>query len=248
MAGKDKQQQKKDMKAFTWVLMAVVVLAVGSIGWSVTRNAFSAAATEPLEFVWDDLNELVAMATGIERGNADADATIMEFADFQCPACGQFQSQMKPQIDLAFVESGLARFVYHDFPLSMHPHSFLASRAGRCAHDQDADGFWPYHDQLYRTQAVWGAASSPPISAFEGYAKAQGLDLDEFSACLNSDKFADVVSANIQLGLQLGVGSTPTIFVSTGGGAAARVSNWGDIRAFQQLIVPGTPDEAGGQD
>lgn len=236
------------MKTFTWILAVVVVVAVGSVAWSATRNAFSAAATEPTDLVFEDMNELVAMATGVERGNPDATATIMEFADFQCPACGEFHSQMKPQVDLAFVESGLARFVYHDFPLSMHPHAFLASRAARCAHDQDPDAFWPYHDQLYRTQAVWGAAGTPPISAFEGYANAQGLDLDTFSACLNSDKFADVVTANIQLGMQLGVGSTPTIFVSSGGGVAAQVRNWGDIRAFEQLISPATEGEEGGQD
>lgn len=245
MAGKEKQQQK-DMKTFTWVLVAVVVLAVASVGWSMTRNAFSAAATQPLELVFEDMNELVAMATGVERGDPEATATIMEFGDFQCPACGQFFSQMKPQVDLAFVDSGLAKFVYHDFPLSMHSHAFLASRAARCALDQGPDNFWPYHDQLYRTQATWGAAGTPPISAFEGYAGALGLDTDAFSACLNSDKFADVVTANMQLGIQLGVGSTPTIFVSTGGGMANRVANWGDIRAFQDLIVQETDE--GGQD
>ena len=53
----------------------------------------------------EDLEALVEMATGVERGDPDAAITILEFGDFQCPACQQFATLVKPQIDLAYIES-----------------------------------------------------------------------------------------------------------------------------------------------
>ena len=77
------------------------------------------------------------MAKGVTKGPEDAPITIVEFGDFQCPACGAFAQQVKPQIELAFVESAQAKFVFYDFPIvSGHPNAFLAARAARCAEDQ----------------------------------------------------------------------------------------------------------------
>lgn len=237
--GKDKKGKKESgsgMKPFVFVLGGAAVIAIGTIAWSSTRAAFSGAAIAPTDLVFEDMNELVAMATGIEKGDPDADILIMEFADYQCPSCGQFATAMKPQMDLAYIESGIARFVLHDFPLSQHPHAFLASRAARCALDQGDDYYWPYHDQLFRNQASWSPSPGPPLGAFASYAEQVGLDKGAFSSCLNSDKFADVVTANIQLGIALNVSSTPTIFMSRGNSMATRVSRWGDLSSFQKII------------
>jgi protein-disulfide isomerase len=233
---KGKQESGGGMKPFVIVLGAAAVIAIGTVAWSSTRAAFSGAAIAPIELEFADVSELVAMATGIERGDPDADILIMEFADYQCPACQQFATAVKAQVDLAFVESGIARFVLHDFPLSGHPHAFLAARAARCALDQGDDFYWPYHDQLFQNQSSWSPSPGPPLRAFESFAEVVGLNEGEFSACLNSDKFADVVSANVQLGVQLNVTGTPTIFMSRGGGMATRVARWSDVSAFQEIV------------
>jgi protein-disulfide isomerase len=239
--GKDKKDKKGKnagggMKPFAIVLGGAAVIAIGTIAWSSTRAALSGAAIAPIEIEFADVNELVAMATGIEKGDPDADVLIMEFADYQCPACQHFATAVKAQVDLAFVESGMARFVFHDFPLSGHPHSFLASRAARCALDQGDDFYWPYHDQLFQNQSSWSPSPGPPLGAFKSYAEKIGLDGGDFSACLNSDKFADVVTANMQLGRELNVGGTPTIFMSRGGGMATRVDRWSEIAGFQDIM------------
>jgi protein-disulfide isomerase len=232
---KDKQQAAGGMKPFVIVLGAAAVIAIGTVAWSSTRAVFSGAAVAPIDIEFADLSELVGLATGVEKGDPDAGIMIMEFGDYQCPACMQFATVVKPQVDLAFVESGIARFVFHDFPLSGHPHAFLAARAARCALDQGDDYYWPFHDQLFRNQGSWAPSPGPPLRAFQSYAEQVGLKEGAFSSCLNSDKFADVVTANIELGIQLQVTGTPTIFMSNGG-PATKVTQWSDVAGFQQIV------------
>jgi len=233
--GKNKKDQGSSMQPFVIVLGIAALIAVATVVWSSTRS-MSGAATQLVPIEYEDVNELVAMATGIEQGDPDAEILIMEFADFQCPACRQFATTVKPQLKLAYLDTGVARFVFHDFPLTGHPHSFLAARAARCAMDQGADNFWPYHDMLFQNQANWSPSAAPPTGAFASYAEQIGLDRGEFSSCLNSDRHAETVSANYELGRQLGVGGTPTVYVSQGQGMAANVTRWSDFTAFQEVI------------
>jgi protein-disulfide isomerase len=205
-------------------------------------------ALEPIDLseIEGDNQALVALAQGVTSGDPDAPVTLVEFADFQCPGCGGFASMLKPQIDMAYVETGKTKFVFYDFPLTtIHPHAFLAARAARCAGDQDR--FWDYHDALFRYQSRWSLSASPPISLFEDYAAEVGLEQSEFSSCLRSDRYADVVSANIQLGLQLGVTGTPTLMMSRGDGMARQIqaNNFEGLqRALDQAIAEATQGEA----
>ncbi len=107
-----------DLKGFYMVLGAVGAIAVGAVGWLALQGTFSSAATVATASIVtgeiEDLAELVSLATGIEKGDPDAPITIMEFGDYQCPACQQFATLVKPQVELAYVETGTARFVFHD--------------------------------------------------------------------------------------------------------------------------------------
>ena len=230
-----------DLRAFYWVLGATAVIAVGALVWTNVGGGLRSAATQPIlsivEGQIEDLEWLVETASGVERGDPNAPITILEFGDFQCPACQQFATFVKPQIDLSYVEQGLARFVFHDYPLvAGHPHAFLASRAARCALDQGDQYFWPFHDQLFSHQSTWAMSSGPPMGDFEDYAGTLGLDRDDFANCLDSDRHAEVVSANMRLGMELGVSGTPTIFVSKGGGMGIRVARWNEFEGFRSVI------------
>jgi protein-disulfide isomerase len=237
-----------DLKAFYGVLGATAVIAAVALMWSRGGGA-SGAATGPVASIvmgeMEDIGALVQMATGVERGDPDAPITILEFADFQCPACQQFATFVKPQIDLAYVEGGIARFEFHDYPLAGHPHAFFAARAARCALDQGEQYFWPYHDQLFAHQATWSLSQSPPARAFEDYAGAIGLNVEDFGECLNSDRHADVISANMRLGTELGVTGTPTIFVSKGDGRSVRVSRWSEFEAIASVVDRMMAEEEG---
>ena len=239
-----------DLKAFYMVLGATAVIAVGAVGWSTLGGGLSSAAMEPISSIVlgeiEDLERLVGLATGVERGDPNAPITILEFGDFQCPACQQFASIVKPQIDLAYVDEGVARFVFHDFPVvSAHRYAFLAARGARCALDQGEQYFWPFHDQLFSHQSTWAVSQGPPTNAFEAYAATIGLDVGDFANCLGSDRHAEVVSANMRLGIELGVNGTPTIFVTKGGGMGVRVNRWSEFEAFQDVIERLMEEDAG---
>ncbi len=210
------------MKKFYYIFGAVAVIGVGAVGWQVSSNVLSTAVAAPIELPEMTNEELGELAQGVALGDEDAPVTIVEFGDYQCPGCGSFALSVKPQVDALLVEQGRAQFVFYDFPLiSIHANAFLAARAARCAGEQDA--YWAYHTELFRNQTRWAAASMP-ASAFEQYAEETGLDTDSFDACLNSDKFADVVTANMILAQRAGVTSTPSVFVR-GGGVTRRLNS-----------------------
>ncbi len=82
------------------------------------------------------------------------------------------------------------------------------------------------------------------MNEFGSYAATLGLDVEAFADCLNSDRHADVVSANMRLGIELGVSGTPTIFVSKGGGMGVRVVRWNEFEAYQSVIERMMEEEA----
>jgi protein-disulfide isomerase len=203
------------MKKLYIVLAAVAAVGIGAVGYSVGTGG-GGAVTAPIAVEGlDDLERLVELAQGVTKGNESATVTIIEFGDFQCPACQQFATQHKPQVELNYVESGKAKFVYYDWPIvQAHPNAFLAARASRCAADQNR--YWEYHDNLFRNQVRW-APSTNAADVFIDYAAELGLDEDTFASCLESEAHAELVSANMELGNQLGVGGTPTILIEHNG-------------------------------
>jgi protein-disulfide isomerase len=195
-----------------------------------------------VEVVYETPQELIALAQGVHTGNPDADVTVIEFADYQCPSCRNFFQQAKPFLDLTYIESGQIRFTFYDFPLvNAHPNAFLAARAARCAGDQSS--YWAFHDRLFQMQAEWSGLADPS-GRFREYAAGIGLEGGAFASCLASDRHAEVVSANMILGLELGVQGTPTVLIDTGEGRAVAVQDWGidNIRS----VVDGALARAGG--
>jgi protein-disulfide isomerase len=222
------------------ILGAVAVIGVGAVGYSVGRTGGS-AATEPVEIpgIEEDMERLAELAQGVTNGDENATVTIIEFGDYQCPGCQMFWQQVKPQIDLSLVETGKAQFVFYDFPIiSAHPNAFLAARAARCADDQDR--YWDYHDNLFRTQARWATLTNP-VGIFVEYARTLEMDDGAFEECLNSDRHAELVTANMQLGEVLGVPSTPTVLIEHGGSARQVEPMAADIIEYVDgLLEPGS--------
>ena len=223
-----------EMTKFYWVLGVVAVLGVGIVGYSVGSSTLGSTVSEPIEMEGlDDPTRLMDLARGVVRGNPDAEFTIIEFGDFQCPACQTFARQVKPLVEAEFVQTGTAKFMFYDFPLvSIHPHAFLASRAARCAEDQGK--FWEYHDALYQNQTSWSGLQNP-AGRFEDYAGELDLDGGEFASCLRSERHADVVTANMELGFQVRVPGTPTIMVTRGRGIGHRVDS--SVQGIREAIA-----------
>ena len=202
-----------DMTKFYVILGVVAVIGVGAVGYSLGNSALGRAAMEPIEVEGlDDQEVLVEMARGVTKGDDSAPITIVEFGDYACPGCGGFALSVKPQIELLLVETGKAKFVFYDFPLTaIHPTSFLAARSARCAEDQNK--FWEYHDALFRNQTSWRLETNP-MAHFLNFADDVGLDGEDFEACVKSDRHAELVTANMRLGVELRVNGTPTVMVA----------------------------------
>ena len=81
-------------------------------------------------------------------GNAAAPVTIVEYSDFECPFCGRFYTQTLPSLKRDYVDTGKAKFVYKQFPLtSIHPKAQGAAEASLCANEQGK--FWEMHDKMF---------------------------------------------------------------------------------------------------
>jgi protein-disulfide isomerase len=136
-------------------------------------------------------------------GPANAPITIVEFSDFNCPYCRQFnQVTFKALMD---AYPNQIRFVYRDFPVTSQE-SYYAAQAADCAGDQNA--YWAFHDALFSGQYHLGR------DAYESIAKSLGLDSDALLACLDAGKYGDEVQKDAHDAASLGVTGTPTFFVN----------------------------------
>lgn len=216
------------------VLVGVGVLALAILAWNIISTATDETARAHVEIDYDSPAELLALAEPAGRGDPDAPIVMMDFSDYSCQFCAEFATRVKPTLMREYVDSGLMRFEYYDFPVeNIFPNSVTAARAARCAGDQD--GYWAYHDHLFQNQAQW-STQSDPVRTLEGYAEELGFDGDDFESCLRSDRHAEAVTANFRLGEQLGVGGTPTVMLNTGEGAPIRVNDWRQLPTVRGMI------------
>lgn len=141
------------------------------------------------------------------KGGADAKVELVEYADFQCPAC-QFYAPIVRQISQDFGEQ--IKIVYRHFPLSQHKQAELAAKAAEAAGRQGK--FWEMHDMLYEQQTVW-ANNGKARDIFIGYAQTLGLDENQFVQDLESKDIEEKVRKDFQQGLQSKVDRTPSFFL-----------------------------------
>lgn len=138
------------------------------------------------------------------EGAGDAAVTLMQYGDFQCPACIQafsFVHQVRERY------RGRLAFVFRHFPLlEVHPMALPAAIAAEVA--GESGKFWAMHDQLY---ALAGELDSASLLEAAQAAGLQGLS---FSAQRNEPRFAERVEAQRQGGVRAGVRATPTFYVN----------------------------------
>ena len=242
MAQRKNVKSGTNLKSFYMILAVLLVAGIGVIAWLVTRGQASRAAIDPAPVEGaEDPQALVAKAQGVSIGNDGAPVKMLVFSDFQCPFCASFAAQIEPLLTQEFVQPGTLQFVYYDFPLGgSHKYSFVASRAARCAGDQNK--FWEYHNLIFGKQSEWSFDQNPPVRKLIDYGQEVGLERGAFEACVNSDKYQDIVSANRLLGERLGVNSTPTVFVNQKRLPAQMA---GDIKALRELIAAEAAGRAG---
>jgi len=196
------------------ILGLLAVLGIVVLVLVVNRDQTPPASEVPVEEAVRPLDAPVGTTPeGLYyKGDPEAPVTVIEYSDFQCPACGAYFSRLGRFIDENYVEIGKVQFVYHDFPLrSIHPNAVQAAEAARCAGDQNA--FWPMHDLLFSRQNEWSSDGNVQ-PRFVGYAEDLELDVNAFEQCLSEGRYADEVNAAADAAEAVGIQATPTFVVN----------------------------------
>ena len=140
------------------------------------------------------------------KGNKNAQVTLVEFTDYQCPFCGRHVRDTWPQIEKDYIAKGKVRFVVREFPLeSLHKNAFKAAEAALCAGEQGK--YFEMHDRLFANQNALATEQLPE------HATAIGLNAPKFKECMDSGKYSAQVRKDLAEGTKLGVTGTPTFFV-----------------------------------
>lgn len=165
-------------------------------------------------------------------GDKNAPVTIVEFSDYQCPYCGVFENDAFPKIKSQYIDTGKAKLIYRDFPLSFHPYAYPSALFAECARsiskNPDVD-YYKVHDKLFETVQN-GKFDYDVMSKF---AVSLGLNKNELKKCFDSDKFKDEIAADQKSGQSAGISGTPGFIVN-----GQIISGAQPFEKFQAIIEP----------
>ena len=188
------------MKIYFLVIPIIIGLVIG-IG--LTSNLEKSSENSSI------LNKENLIQGSTILGNPNAKITIVEFGDYQCTFCYKFHDETMKKINQEYIKTANVNFIYKDFPLNGEQ-SILASEASYCAQKQNK--FWEYHDTLYNN---WGGENTGWITEniLQEFARDVGLNLDEFSQCLENSEFRQKVLDNEQFAREIGINATPSFLI-----------------------------------
>ena len=196
---------KGNPKQFVAIIVLIAVIGVGALGYVLS--------TSKPQIITIDPNIPAGAAEPHVMGMANAPVQVMEFADFECPGCGNFANITEPDIRTRLINTGIVTFKFFDFPLApQHRNTLLAHHSAACADDQGK--FWEMHDRLYAGQDEWnGEVSHNPMKIFSGYAKELGLDVKSWEDCVQTQKHLARIKGNQAEGTRRNVSQTPTLII-----------------------------------
>lgn len=148
-------------------------------------------------------------------GKANAKVTIVEFSDLQCLFCRRFWKDTLPQIKKDYIDKGLVKFVFRQYPLppELHPAARPLAEASECASDQGK--FWEFHDKVFEEQAKQGEGTIPVTDTdITNWAAQLGLDTVKFNDCFSNKTFTKNIDEDMAEGQKVNVSSTPTFYIN----------------------------------
>jgi protein-disulfide isomerase len=188
----------KNLSRPTVITAVVTVVILAVFGVLVVREVVG----QPEPVTGDNRSAIAVRADShrLDTATADDAVTLVEFLDFECPSCRAAQ----PFVDqLREKYAGRVTFVVRYFPLDIHPHAQEAAHAVEAAARQGA--FEKMSDRMFQTQEQWAGAQTSQAALFR-----LGLDLATYDVDVDSDEVAARVQDDVDDGLTLGVGGTPT--------------------------------------
>lgn len=166
--------------------------------------------------------------TNHTKGENAKGITLVEYGDFQCPACGGYYPIVEQVVEKYKADIS---FQFVNFPIaSIHPSAVLAHRSAEAAGNQGK--FWEMYNLLYQNQQSWTNLSAGQAgTTFRSYAESLKLDMAKFDTDQKSQATNNIINADIAKGKDAGVTGTPTFFLN-----GKKIENPSDLEAFNKLI------------
>lgn len=217
-----REEQKKSRMVQTIALWSFIIIAGGLTIFGISKLISQTP---------DDNNLTASVLTAITdtdwvKGNKQSNITLIEYSDFQCPACGGYYPILK-QLSQDFGDD--INFVYRHFPLKqLHPNAELAARAAEAAGLQNK--FWEMHDMIFENQEIWSNKRNVK-EIFISYATTLSLDTEQFKNDLDSKDTKERVNDDYQSGTKLSIRSVPAFFLE-----GKKLTNPRTYEEFKNLI------------
>lgn len=218
-----REQQRQRLRIIGLIVIGAGLL-VFAIIWPQIRSVGEIVTVTPAA---------LSNADGLSIGDPNAPVTIDVFEDFQCPACQRFTESVEPLVIQNLVAEGRARYVFHNYPFldgngaGSSGESDQAANAAMCANEQDK--FWEMHSILY---ANLGGENQGGFNTrrLQAMAESIGLDMEAFNDCFDENRYEEEIQADFELGQQMGVTGTPSVFVN-----GVRAGQPGVIASYQDI-------------
>ena len=141
-------------------------------------------------------------------GSADAPLTIIEYASLTCPHCAAFQRDTVPELKKEYIDTGLVRWVYRDFPLDS-----LALAAAMLARCSGPERYFGFVEVLFRSQSSWANSDNPRLELAR-IARLANMPEETFEACLKDSSLLKGIQAGAEEAKnKYAIDSTPTFIV-----------------------------------
>lgn len=194
------------MNKTKWIIFTLVVVAIfGGIIWANKSNDTAKFKGDPAKIITDGpIPDQVL-------GTRDQKVVLIEYGDFQCPACG---SMYQPVKTITEKYKDQLTFIFRNYPLSnIHPNAMSAAAAAEAAGLQNK--YWLMHDKLYETQTAWSNVPVEKITdVFAGIAGELGLNVDQFKKDMVSSNVNDKIARDRSTGQGFKIQSTPSFVLN----------------------------------
>ncbi len=210
-------------------LLALALYFGGSGGSAGTFNT----GNQPPQGNTAALDNMAALSADDHiRGNPNAPVKIVEYSDTECPFCKLFHTTMKQVVD---EYDGKVAWVYRHFPLDqLHSKADKEAEALECANELGGnEAFWQFTDRLFE---VTPSNDGLDPAELPKIAEHVGLNVQAFTTCLQSGKYASHVEEDYQNALATGGNGTPWSIVITAGGEKYPLGGAQPYEVVKQLI------------
>lgn len=203
---------KQEIKVVVGIVIATIVIIVGGLwlaGGSQTTGIAPGVKVNPAVLIRAGLPLISGSSTRPTTGDEASSSvvTLVEFGDFDCPACMTYASTLKKIV--AHYDSKV-QLIFRTFPI--HPTAAADSLVALAAGNQGK--FWEMYDLLYEKQNEWTSYGADKTALFTKYATSLGLDITKFNADLKNVANKAVVDQDNADAITLGIDRTPTLFIN----------------------------------